>query len=151
MGEVRVEEHGDGVILATIANPPHALMDEEIVLGLEGLAERAESDPDLTAVVLTGAHPERFVAHYDVAELLDGARQSPSVAPAVARASLGAVSALRRLPGGREALERTPAAGLSAVARSSSASTPAGPSSSPRSTARRWAAAASSRSPATSD
>jgi enoyl-CoA hydratase/carnithine racemase len=117
MGEVRVEEHGDGVILATIANPPHALMDEEIVLGLEGLAERAESDPDLTAVVLTGAHPERFVAHYDVGELLDGARQSPSVAPAVARASLGAVSALRRLPGGREALERTPAAGLSAVER----------------------------------
>jgi len=117
MGEVRVSEHGGGVVLATIANPPHALMDEEIVLGLEGLVERAESDPDLTAVVLTGAHPERFVAHYDVAELLEGSRRSPAVAPAVARASLGAVGALRRLPGGREALERTPAAGLSAAER----------------------------------
>jgi enoyl-CoA hydratase/carnithine racemase len=117
MGEVRVEERGEGVVLATIANPPHALMDEEIVVALEALAERAESDPDVRAVVLTGAHPERFVAHYDVGELLEGARQSPSVPPAVARASLGAVSALRRLPGGREALERTPAAGLSAVER----------------------------------
>jgi enoyl-CoA hydratase/carnithine racemase len=117
MGEVRIEEHGGGVVVATIANPPHALMDEEIVLGLEALAGRAESDPDLTAVVLTGEHPERFVAHYDVSELLEGARQSPSVAPGVARASLGAVSALRRLPGGPGALERTPAAGLSATER----------------------------------
>lgn len=117
MGEVRVTEHGGGVALATIANAPHALMDEEIVLGLEALADRAESDPELTAVVITGAHAERFVAHYDVAELLDGARRSPSVAPALARASLGAVGALRRLPGGRDVLERTPAAGLSAAER----------------------------------
>lgn len=92
-------------------------MDEQIVLGLEALVDRAESDPDLTAVVIAGAHAERFVAHYDVAELLDGARRSPSVPPAVARASLGAVGALRRLPGGRDVLERTPAAGLSAAER----------------------------------
>jgi len=117
MGEVRVEERGEGVLLATIANPPHGLMDDEIVAGLEQLAERAESDEGVTGVVITGEHAERFVAHYDISELLEGARQSPNVAPAVARASLGAVGALRRLPGGKDALERTPAAGLSQAER----------------------------------
>jgi enoyl-CoA hydratase len=92
MGEVRIEPGGDRVLIATIENPPHGLMDD-------------------------GAHPERFVAHYDVAELLAAARASPSVGRATARASLTAVGALRRLPGGSEALSRTPAAGLDAAER----------------------------------
>jgi enoyl-CoA hydratase len=117
MGEVRIEPGGDRVLLATIDNPPHGLMDNEVVDGLERLVERAESDPGVTGVVLTGAHPERFVAHYDVAELLAASRASPSVGRATARASLTAVGALRRLPGGSEALARTPAAGLDAAER----------------------------------
>ena len=117
MGEVLTEEHGGGVVLATISNPPHGLMDEGIVDGLEALAERAERDPDLRGIVLTGAHPERFVAHYDVRLLLEGARSSPSVPAGPARASLSAVSALRRVPGAAGALERTPAAGLSEAER----------------------------------
>ncbi|MGH2985401.1 MAG: enoyl-CoA hydratase/isomerase family protein, partial [Solirubrobacterales bacterium] len=94
MGEVRIEPRGDRVVLATIVNPPHGLMDDGVVDGLEGLAARAESDPELTGIVLTGAHPERFVAHYDVAELLSAARASPSVPAGAARASLTAVGAL---------------------------------------------------------
>ena len=117
MGEVRIEAAGDRVVLATIENPPHGLMDDAVVDGLERLVERAESDPDITGVVLTGAHPERFVAHYDIGELLAAARASPSVGRATARASLTAVGALRRLPGGSEALARTPAAGLDAAER----------------------------------
>ncbi len=117
VGEVRISERGGGVAVATISNPPHALMDDAIVAGLEALALRAESDPDLTGIVLTGDHPERFVAHYDVAELLAAARASPTVGVFVARASLGAVGALRRLPGVKRTLERTPAAGLSAAER----------------------------------
>ena len=117
MGEVLTEERGEGVVLATISNPPHGLMDEGVVDGLEALAERAERDPDLRGIVLTGAHPERFVAHYDVRLLLEGARSSPSVAAGPARASLSAVSALRRVPGVAGALERTPAAGLSQAER----------------------------------
>jgi enoyl-CoA hydratase len=117
VGEVRIEERGSGVVLATISNPPHALMDDPIVAGLEALAIRAQEDPELTAIVITGDHPERFVAHYDIAELLAGAEASPSVNTATARASLGAVAALRRIPGAKGTLERTPAAGLSAVER----------------------------------
>ncbi|MCB0875755.1 MAG: enoyl-CoA hydratase/isomerase family protein [Solirubrobacterales bacterium] len=117
MGEVRIDERGEGVLLATISNPPHALMDDAIVVALEQLAARAESDPAVTGIVLTGEHPERFVAHYDVGELLAGARQSPSVSPRAARVSLGAVSAIRGMPGGKAALERTPADGLSQAER----------------------------------
>jgi enoyl-CoA hydratase len=117
MGEIRVSEVEDGVVVATISNPPHALMDDPIVAALGRLAARAESDPELTGIVLTGDHPERFVAHYDVGEILAAARASPSVGSSVARASLGAVGALRRLPGAGAALDRTPAAGLSAAER----------------------------------
>jgi enoyl-CoA hydratase/carnithine racemase len=117
MGEILLEERGEGVVLATISNPPHGLMDDAIVDQLEALVTRAESDPELTGIVLTGAHQERFVAHYDIGELLDGARCSPRVGTTAARASLSAVGALRRMPGGPGALASTPAAGLSQAER----------------------------------
>ena len=116
MGEVRIEQRGR-TLLATLDNPPHALMDAEVVDGLERLVDRAESDDGVGAVVLTGAHPERFIAHYDVAELLAGAKSSPSVGPRTALSSLRAVGALRRVPSVEAALARTPAAGLVAVER----------------------------------
>ncbi len=116
MGEVRVEQRGR-VLIATLDNPPHALMDAAIVDGLEKLVDRADSDASVGAVVLTGSHPERFIAHYDVSELLAGARSSPSVGPRTALTSLRAVGALRRVPSVENALARTPAAGLVAVER----------------------------------
>jgi len=117
VGEVRVEERGEGVLLATLSNPPHALMDDPMVDGLERLAIRANDDPEVTAVVLTGDHPERFIAHYDIAEILEAARAGPSVGPSTARASLGATAALRKVPGAAGALANTPAAGLVAIER----------------------------------
>jgi enoyl-CoA hydratase len=116
MGEVRIEQRGR-VLVATIDNPPHGLMDESIVDGLERVVDRAGDDASIGGVVLTGAHPERFVAHYDVSELLAGARTSPTVGRNVASASLRAVGALRRLPAVSDALERTPVAGLAALER----------------------------------
>jgi enoyl-CoA hydratase/carnithine racemase len=117
MGEVRVDERGDGVLLATLSNPPHALMDERIVDGLERLAIRATDDPGVTAVVLTGDHPERFIAHYDIGEILEAGQAAPSVGRNAARASLATAAALRRVPGAAGALAKTPAAGLVAVER----------------------------------
>jgi enoyl-CoA hydratase len=116
MGEVRVEQRGR-VLLATLVNPPQGLMDGGIVDGLDSLVERVESDPAVGAVVLTGAHPERFIAHYDVRELLDGSRRSPAVDVRVAKGSLRVAGALRRVPAAERALASTPAAGLLAVER----------------------------------
>jgi enoyl-CoA hydratase/carnithine racemase len=116
LGEVRVEQSGR-VLVATLDNPPHGLMDSGTVAGLGALVERAERDDSVGAVVLTGAHPQRFTAHYDVGELLSGARSSPPVGRRAASGSLRAVGALRRVPGVEGALERTPAAGLVALER----------------------------------
>ena len=116
MGEVRVEQRGH-VLLATLVNPPHGLMDAAIVDGLESLVDRAAADDAVGAVVLTGGHPERFVAHYDVRELLEGARSGPSVGPRVAKGSLRVAGALRRIPAAERALARTTAAGLVALDR----------------------------------
>jgi enoyl-CoA hydratase len=116
MGEVRVEQRGR-VLLATLDSPPHGLMDSGIVAGLAALVQQADADDGVGAVVLTGAHPERFVAHYDVGELLAAARSGPSVGRRVAKSSLRVVGALRRVRGIERALERTPAAGLVALER----------------------------------
>lgn len=115
-GTITVEERGR-VLLATLANPPHGLMDAAIVEALALLVTRADDDPDVGGVVLTGAHPERFLAHYDVAELLAGAEGSPSVSPGAAEASLRVLGGLRRVPGAEGALAGTPAAGMIALER----------------------------------
>src|SRR3954447_25971025 len=111
MGEVRTEQRGR-VLVATLDNPPHALMDASIVEGLRAVVERSTADDGVGAVVLTGARTDRFVAHYDVAELLEGARNSPAVSPRAAAGSLRTVAAVRRVPRAESALERTPLAGV---------------------------------------
>ena len=110
-GTIDIEQRGR-VLLATLANPPHGLMDQPMVAALGDLVQRAESDDEVGAVVLTGAHAERFVAHYDVGELLEAAEQGPSVAPGPTRAALRAVQAMRRLPKAEDALAGTPVGGL---------------------------------------
>src|SRR4051794_17735191 len=99
MGEVRTEQRGR-VLVATMDNPPHALMDTSIVAGLEALVARASADDGVGAVVLTGARPDRFIAHYDVAELLAAAQSGPAVGRRVAAASLRTVAGMRRGPRG---------------------------------------------------
>jgi enoyl-CoA hydratase len=116
MEEIRTEQRGR-VLVATHHNPPHALMTAQTVERLEAVVDRADADDSVGAVVLTGSHPQRFIAHYDVKEILDGARTAPSVGPRAARASLRTVGALRRVPGADDALARSPAAGLASIER----------------------------------
>src|SRR3954454_3376945 len=115
MGEVRTEQRGR-VLVATIDNPPHALMDPSVVGGIEEVVARATAADGVGAVVLTGKHPERFIAHYDVGELLAGAESGPAVGRRAATASLRTVAAARRL-GGEGPLARPPRAGVVALER----------------------------------
>jgi enoyl-CoA hydratase len=114
-GSVSVSQR-DGVLLATLSNPPHALMDAAIVDGLEQLVRRARAS-EVQGVVLTGAHATRFIAHYDVGELLDGANAGPAVSAGAARAALAVAALLRRVPRVEAVLARTRAAGLMALER----------------------------------
>ena len=110
-GSVAVEQRGN-VLIATLSNPPTALMDNEIVVGLLALARRADADPDVGAVVLTGDHPTRFVAHFNVAEILSGAEQAPRLSKQMLRAGLRATGAALRVPGAARLLVRGPLAGF---------------------------------------
>jgi enoyl-CoA hydratase len=116
MGEVRTEQRGR-VLVVTMDNPPHALMDTSIVDGLEPVIARATADDGVGAVVLTGAHPERFIAHYDVGELLVMAQSGPAVGRRAAAAASRTVAAVRRVPRGDDALARTPLGGVVALER----------------------------------
>jgi enoyl-CoA hydratase/carnithine racemase len=111
MGTIHVEQR-ESVLIGTFDNPPHGMIDRGSVAALEQLVERAENEDGIDAVVLTGSHPERFVAHYDVGEILAGVTASPAVSAGVARASLRTVAAARRIGAPDEALKRTPLAGL---------------------------------------
>ena len=92
-------------------------MDGDIVTRLAALVRRADADDGVGAVVLTGSHPERFLAHYDVGELLAAARSGPSVGRRAAHVSLRVVGGLRRAPAMEQLLQRTPASGLIALER----------------------------------
>ncbi|MGA5200648.1 enoyl-CoA hydratase/isomerase family protein [Streptomyces variegatus] len=115
-GSVDVTQRG-GVLIARMDNPPLALMDEATVEGIAAVLGRAERDPAIGGVVLTGSHPSRFLAHYDVGELLATAKSGPAFSPRGARRVLRVTRAVRRLPGGDRVLRRSPAAGLARLQR----------------------------------
>jgi enoyl-CoA hydratase/carnithine racemase len=115
-GSVQAKQQGR-VITATLDHPPLALMDEAMVDGLADLVDRVRRDDGVAGVVLTGSHPTRFLAHYDVGELLAVARASPSLSPAVARGALRATGFIRRWLRGDRWLQHTPAAGLAFLER----------------------------------
>ena len=115
----QVATRRDGrVAVATLQNPPHGLMTGVMVSELDELVSEVERDRGIGAVVLHGAHPERFLAHYDVAELVAGARATGvRTTTRQAGAALRAVRAIDRVPGAGRAIGRTPAAGLLALER----------------------------------
>jgi enoyl-CoA hydratase len=61
--------------------------------------------------VITGTHPERFVAHAELRWLQEGGAASPTVGPRAASAIVHAARAARRLPGIRGLADRTPLSG----------------------------------------
>lgn len=109
---VKVEQRGR-VLLARLDNPPHNFLTASMVAELDLLVRRADSDPGVGAVILTGEHPDAFITHYDVADILAGSeRFEYPLPPRLAGWGLRTVGALGRVPGARAALRRTPASGV---------------------------------------
>lgn len=108
------ETEREGRVLAIrFDNPPHNFMDRVMVAELDDLLAGIDDDLSLGAVVLTGKPEGLFITHYDVEEILAGSEGvGRSVSARVAGASLQTAGGISRLPGGRTALRRTPAAGL---------------------------------------
>lgn len=100
------------VVQATLSNPPHGLMTSAMIRELHDNVERWEDDDSVGAVILTGAHPDRFLAHFDVADILAGARAAPKVPPAAIKATLQAAAGASKARSARNLLEKTPLAGV---------------------------------------
>ncbi|MFY0531193.1 enoyl-CoA hydratase/isomerase family protein [Nannocystis pusilla] len=61
--------------MARIDAGPLQVFGADLARQLEALVERADTDPDVRAVVLTSAHPTRFISHADVKWLQEGGAQ----------------------------------------------------------------------------
>src|SRR5215208_5919174 len=106
-------ERAGRVLWVRFDNPPLNFMNRTMVAELDGLYDSVEDDPSVGAVVLTGKPEGLFITHYDVEEILAGSEGvGRTVSAGVAGASLQTVAGLARIPGARQALRRTPAAGM---------------------------------------
>jgi enoyl-CoA hydratase len=90
------------VLTVTFTNPPRHFFDEEMSVALDDLTRALARDASIGAVVLTG-HGDHFITHFDVPDLLRGARSTPfQVGYIAARA----ISAAARLATGNRAVDR---------------------------------------------
>jgi enoyl-CoA hydratase len=107
---IDVEQRGR-VLLARLQGGPRGEFGPEIAADLSALVTRAEADEGVGAVVITGTHPERFVAHANLRWLQEGGAASPSVGPRGASAVVHTARATRAVAGVRKLAERTPLGG----------------------------------------
>jgi enoyl-CoA hydratase/carnithine racemase len=102
----------DGVLVVVMDGGALGLLDGPLIDDLARLVETAEHDPGVRAVVLTGAHPTRFISHADIAMLAQGADE----APALGRPGLSAIGKVAGAAGRSSRVaaltERTPLAGV---------------------------------------
>ena len=75
---LEVENHGS-TLLARVDGGKHGLFGLEIATQLDELVDRTDKDPDIHAVVFTGARSDRFVSHADVRWLQEGGAEVPPV------------------------------------------------------------------------
>lgn len=104
-GSIAVEQHGE-VLLGRLHGSHYAELVPGIVTDLADLVTRAERDPAVRAVVLTGTHPDRFIAHASVQWLQQGAAHTPDISLRTAAAVTKAARVGRRAAPGL--VERTP-------------------------------------------
>lgn len=107
---IEVEQQGR-VLLARLHGGPRGEFGREIAADLDALVTRAETDEGVGAVVITGTHPERFVAHANLQWLQEGGAASPTVGPRAASAVVHTARVARVVTAVRKVADRTPISG----------------------------------------
>lgn len=74
---INVEIDGK-VAFATISNPPVNVITLPLLAELEALSHELKADPDLLVVVFKSADPDFFLAHFDVAAIVDRPTDTPA-------------------------------------------------------------------------
>lgn len=75
---LEIENHGS-TLLVRVDGGKHGLFGLEVSKLVDELVDKADNDPDIHAVVFTGARPDRFVSHADVRWLQEGGAEIPNV------------------------------------------------------------------------
>src|SRR5436305_510536 len=77
---IRTQQEGR-VLTVTLDNGPRHFQDRQLNSDLYELLRAIRHDRSVGAVVITGAHPRSFLTHYDVDEILAGAKITPDLSP----------------------------------------------------------------------
>ncbi len=109
-GRVDIERRGP-VLIARIDGGPLAEFGPATLDALAAVVKRADLDPDVRAVVLTGTHPARFVSHATIPWLNEGGKSGFPVGPRGGMLLARLAGALRRVPGLWPLIRRLPFAG----------------------------------------
>jgi enoyl-CoA hydratase len=101
-------EQDDRVLTVRFCDPPHNFMTARMQKDLDTLTAAVDDDDSVGAVVLTGGVPNRYVTHFDIAEIL-AATQRVGRPPGQALLDLlRGIDVVGATPGGEQTLERTP-------------------------------------------
>jgi enoyl-CoA hydratase len=102
-------EQEDRVLTVRFCDPPYNYMTARMQKDLDTLTAAVDADVSVGAVVLTGGVPKRYITHFDIAEILAAAQRvgRPLTGQALLNLLRG-VDVVGALPGGEQALERTP-------------------------------------------
>ncbi|MBQ9056464.1 enoyl-CoA hydratase/isomerase family protein [Rhodococcus sp. (in: high G+C Gram-positive bacteria)] len=106
-GNIAVEDCG-AVLVARIDGGPLGLFGNDIAEQLDALVDRADTDPEIHAVVFTGTLPGRFVSHAEVRWLQEGGATVPSVGVKGASALARIARGVNRTGGMEAVLGKTP-------------------------------------------
>lgn len=102
-------EQDDRVLTVRLCDPPYNYMTARMQKGLDTLTAVVDFDVSVGAVVLTGGVPNRYITHFDIAEILAAAqRVRPPLSGQALLNLLRSVDVVDAVPGGEQALERTP-------------------------------------------
>jgi enoyl-CoA hydratase len=96
-GGLEVTQHG-AVMVVRLDGGPQALMGLEMAEALALLVSELEAGERVKAVVLTGAHPQRFIGHADVPWLQQGGTTIPALARCMTSAVAHSAATVRRMP-----------------------------------------------------
>jgi enoyl-CoA hydratase/carnithine racemase len=61
----------NGVLFATISNPPVNVMTAQLYMDLVGFTSEVEADESVKVLVLQSADPDFFIAHFDISVILE--------------------------------------------------------------------------------
>jgi enoyl-CoA hydratase len=102
-------EQEDRVLTVRFCDPPYNYMTARMQKDLDTLTAAVDDDVSVGAVVLTGGVPKRYITHFDIAEILAVVqRVKPPLSGQALLNLLRSAVVADAVPGGEQALERTP-------------------------------------------